>query len=167
VAGAVLNDVGPKLSPVGLARIAGYTGIKSQAADWAEAAAYAKAINAAAFPDYGEADWEAFARRLFVADGAGGLKLDYDPEIAAPFRAANTDAPPIDLTPLFLGLTTDRPVLLLRGALSDLIDPPLADEMRSLAPHMAYAEVPRVGHAPMLDEPAAVGALEAWLAAAP
>jgi pimeloyl-ACP methyl ester carboxylesterase len=167
VAGAVLNDVGPRLSPVGLARIAGYTGLKSSAADWDEAAAYARAINEVAFPSYGQADWHAFAQRLFARAPDGGLTLDYDPEIAAPFRAANTDAPPLDLTPLFLGLTKDRPVLLVRGSLSDLIDAPLADEMRRLAPQMAYAEVEGVGHAPLLTEPAAKAALDAWLDLAP
>ena len=69
--------------------------------------------------------------------------------------------------PLFLNLNLGRPVLLVHGALSDLIDQALVDEMRELAPDMAYVQAPRVGHAPMLTEPVAWAAVEAWLDAAP
>jgi pimeloyl-ACP methyl ester carboxylesterase len=164
IAGAVLNDVGPELSPVGLARIGGYVGGGSTFATWDEAAAYAKAINGAAFPDYTDADWAAFARRLFDETPEGTLVLAYDPQIAAPFKAADPDAPPADMTPLFRALAACGPLLLVRGGISDLIDPPIVERMRAAAPAMAYAEIPNVGHAPMLTEPAAWAALEAFLA---
>lgn len=167
VAGAVLNDVGPKLSPEGLKRIGGYVGLSSDVADWKEAAAYAKAVNGAAFPDEMDAYWEAFARRLFTTDDAGKIVLDYDPDIAEPFKHVDPDVPAPDLVPLFLNLNLGRPVLLVHGALSDLIDQDLVDEMRALAPDMAYVQVPRTGHAPMLTEVAAWAAVEAWLADAP
>jgi pimeloyl-ACP methyl ester carboxylesterase len=167
VAGAVLNDVGPKLSPVGLKRIAGYVGLSSEVADWKGAGSYAKAVNGAAFPDETDAFWDAFARRLFTTDEAGEIVLDYDPDIAAPFKHVDPDAPAPDLVPLFLNLNLGRPVLLVHGALSDLIDQELVDEMRELAPDMAYCQVPRTGHAPMLTEPVAWAAAEAWLDAAP
>ncbi len=171
VAGAVLNDVGPQLSPVGLARISAYAGASPNPADWAGAAAYAKQVNGAAFPDFQNADWDAFARRIFIEDEAG-LRLDYDPDISVPFKQANNPKgenakPPPDLTPLFLNLAKDRPVLLVRGAISDLLDAPLSDAMRATAPSMAYAEVPAVGHAPTLSEPFAWAAIEIWLADAP
>lgn len=167
VAGAVLNDVGPKLSPVGLKRIGGYVGLSSEVADWKAAAAYAKAVNGEAFPDGDDAFWEAFARRLFTTDETGKIVLDYDPDIAVPFKQADPDAPAPDMVPLFLNLNLGRPVLLVHGELSDLIDQALVDEMRELAPEMAYVQVPRVGHAPMLTEAPAWAAIEAWLAAAP
>ena len=167
VAGAVLNDVGPKLSPVGIKRISGYVGLSSEVADWKGAAAYAQVVNGAAFPDETGAYWDAFARRLFVTDEAGKIVLDYDPDIAAPFKHVDPDAPAPDLVPLFLNLNLGRPVLLVHGALSDLIDQELVDEMRELAPDMTYVQVPRTGHAPMLTEPVAWAALEAWLADAP
>lgn len=170
VAGAVLNDVGPELSPVGLARIGGYvgqgTGQGAPVRSWDEAAEYARRTNVAAFPAYGPEDWSAFARRLFREDEEGRPVLDYDPAIAAPFRAAPAGPAP-DLWPLFAGLAAGRPTLLVRGALSDLIDADIARRMRAAAPAMAYAEVPRVGHAPMLTEPEARAALAAFLDAAP
>jgi pimeloyl-ACP methyl ester carboxylesterase len=167
VAGAVLNDVGPSLNPEALKRIGAYTGRDPQVTDWAGAAAYARQVNAAAFPDYGPAQWDAFARRIFM-EGPGGVpRLAYDPDIAAPIRAAGPEALAPDITPLFLTLATGRPLLLVRGAISDLLDAPRAEAMRIQAPLMAYAEVPNVGHAPMLDEPEALKALATFLEEAP
>uniref|UniRef100_B0T5B7 Alpha/beta hydrolase fold n=1 Tax=Caulobacter sp. (strain K31) TaxID=366602 RepID=B0T5B7_CAUSK len=163
IAGTLLNDVGPELSPVGLARIGGYVGGGSAFATWNEAAAYAKAINGAAFPDYTDADWATFARRLVDETAEGTLVLAYDPDIAAPFKAADPDAPPADMTPLFRALAACGPLLLVRGGISDLIDPPIVERMRAAVPAMAYAEVPNAGHAPMLTEPEAWAAIEAWL----
>ena len=164
IAGAVLNDVGPELSPVGLARIGGYVGAGAAFATWEEVATYAKAINSAAFPAYTNAAWATFARRLVDEAPDGTLVLSYDPDISVPFRAADPQAPAPDMSPLFRALAACGPLLLVRGGLSDLIDPPIAERMRAAAPAMAYAEVPGVGHAPMLTEPQAWAAIEALLA---
>ena len=51
----------------------------------------------------------------------------------------------------------------MRGAISDLIDPPIVARMLVAAPDMAYAEVPAVGHAPMLTEPEAWSAIATFL----
>lgn len=177
IAAAVLNDVGPELSTVGLARIAGYTGLASRFETWEAAVAYAKAINEAAFPSYGPQDWEVFARRLFDQTD-DSFVLAYDPDIAAPIKAAAEAAAktqaeggqalaPPDMYPLFRALAKDRPLLLVRGAISDLIDIDIAQRMRAAAPDMAYAEVPGVGHAPMLTEPEAWSAIEKLLVEAP
>ena len=53
------------------------------------------------------------------------------------------------------------------GAASDLLDAETAAAMREAAPHAVIAEVPGVGHAPMLDEPEALAAIKAHLDAAP
>ena len=163
IAAAALNDVGPQLAAAGLARIASYAGQAPAVADWADAAAYAKAVNGAAFPAYGPADWAAFSRRLF-RDGEEGPVPDYDPAIMQPL----VSAAPVDLWPLFARLAEGgRPLLLLRGANSDVLEADAVAGMRQAAPQMAYAEVAGVGHAPMLDEPQARAALQAFLAAAP
>lgn len=177
IAAAVLNDVGPELSPVGLARIAGYTGMANRFETWDDAVAYAKAINQAAFPAYGPEDWDTFARRLFDKKD-GEYILAYDPDISAPIKAAaqaaaktqaESDAAlaPPDMYPLFRALAKDRPLLLVRGGISDLIDAGIAERMRAAAPHMAYVEVPGVGHAPMLTEPQAWAGIENLLETAP
>lgn len=162
VAGAVLNDVGPELVPGAVSRITGYVGVAPPVASWDDAVGYARGLNAIAFPGADDAFWERFARRVFREDADGRPVLAYDPTIADIFRVAPTGPGP-DLWPLFEGLTAGRPTLLIRGALSDLVDPEIAGRMREAAPQMAYAEVPNVGHAPMLNEPASQAALAAFL----
>jgi pimeloyl-ACP methyl ester carboxylesterase len=63
----------------------------------------------------------------------------------------------------FRRLARNRPTLLVRGALSDLVEPAQASYMRRAAPRMQYVEVPDVGHAPMLTEPPAREAIEQFL----
>ena len=65
---------------------------------------------------------------------------------------------------LYKRLAKNRPTLLIRGGNSDIVGPEEAQYMRTAVPALRYAEVPRVGHAPMLTEPAAREALESFLA---
>jgi pimeloyl-ACP methyl ester carboxylesterase len=172
VAAAVLNDVGPELAPEGVKRIAAFAGVTAEVGTWAEAADFARARNQAAFPDYAPEQWMACARRLFV-EKDGRPVLDYDPDIAKAFAPpppppeGQPPPPPVDLWPLFKGLAAGRPLLTVRGARSDLLSADIAARMRDAAPQMAYAEVKGVGHAPMLDEPEALAAIDALLEAAP
>ena len=166
VAAAILNDIGPEVAPEGLARIAAYTGQKVEIRNWDDAADYARRTNGAALPHYGPDDWMTFARRVFREGPDGAPVLDYDPDITAPMRAGGKDALVPDLWPAFRNLAKGRPLLLVRGATSDLLSPDIAGRMREAAPHMAFVEVPGVGHAPMLDEPAARDAILDFLARA-
>ena len=166
IAAAILNDVGPEVSLVGLTRIAAYAGQPVDTPTWDDAVAYVRKHNAIALPHYTDADWEAFARRVF-REGPDGPVLDYDPDIAVPIRAAGQAALVPDLWGDFERLATGRPTLLIRGATSDLLDAEIAGRMRARAPEMGYVEVPDVGHAPMLDEPTAEAAILAFLGAVP
>jgi pimeloyl-ACP methyl ester carboxylesterase len=161
VAGAVLNDVGPEIGADGLARISAYVGQPLTVKSWDEAADYVNRQNAKAFPGYAREDWLRMARRLFVEDNQGVPSLDYDPAIAVLLRGA-PGIPAPDLWPLWHTLSAGRPLLLLRGALSDLLEPSIVARMRDTAPHMAYAEIADVGHAPMLDEPEALSAINTF-----
>jgi pimeloyl-ACP methyl ester carboxylesterase len=163
IAAAIINDVGPEVAKEGLARIAAYSGQPVDTPGWAEAAAYVKSINAVAFPRYTDADWDAFARRVFRIGTEGSPVLDYDPDIAVPIRAAGAKALVPNLWPMFSRLTKARPVLLVRGENSDLLSEAIAAKMRKRAPKMDFVEVPGVGHAPMLDEPEAKAAIFPFL----
>ena len=164
ITAAILNDIGPEVSPVGLARIGAYAGQPVETPTWAEAAAYVKRINTVAFPLYSDADWDAFARRTFREGTEGTPVLDYDPDIAVPIRAMGARALVPNLWPWFRRLARKRPTLLVRGGTSDLLGADIAEKMRKAAPAMAYVEVPGVGHAPMLDEPEAKAAIFEFLA---
>lgn len=164
IAAAVLNDVGPKLSRQGLARIGGYVGGARPVASWTEAAEAVRAIAGVAYPERleDEAFWLAFAHRTFRTRDDGMLETDYDPHIALAFAAVD-EAPPADMTPLFQALAA-KPVLSVRGGISDILSAECVAEMHALKPDLDLAEVANVGHAPMLDEPEAWDAVLSFLA---
>ena len=166
VSAAVLNDVGPEVSTVGIERIKSYVGKKVDIGSWDEAASYLKSINGVAFPDNRDSDWATFARRTF-AEREGGPVLDYDPAIMQPLSQNRYKAMTVIAWFLFKRLARTVSFLLIRGELSDLLSKEIADKMRLRAPAMAYAEVPRVGHAPTLSEPAAAKAIAKFLSEAP
>lgn len=161
--GIVLNDVGPVLEVAGLERISGYVGRTAAVTDWDSAAAYCEMTNGYAFPGYDVADWSAFARRLFIEDEAGIPRLAYDPAIAAGLAGEQPTAVPPDLWPMWDALAP-LPILTIRGGISDILSAETLAEMARRHPDMKAVEVPSVGHAPMLDEPEAVAAIESYLA---
>lgn len=165
IAASVLNDVGPQLSAEGLSRIAAYVGHVQPVDDWAAAAEAVRAINGSAFPERADDEdfWLAFARRTLRTREDGRLEFDYDPHIALAFADFDADSPPPDLTPLFQALSA-KPVLSVRGALSDLMTDAAIAHMRDIAPAMESVTIDAVGHAPMLDEPEAWDAVLDFLA---
>ena len=167
IAAAALNDVGPKLEAGGLARIAAYVGRGHPLRSWDEAIASVRAINGSAYPERldDERFWSAFARRIYRERADGGLETAYDDNIALAFTDPETAAP-VDMTPLFQALA-GKPVLSLRGALSDILSPDGVAHMRAVKGDLVAVDVPQVGHAPMLDEPDAWDALLEFLAKAP
>ncbi|MBV6424935.1 MAG: 2-succinyl-6-hydroxy-2,4-cyclohexadiene-1-carboxylate synthase [Steroidobacteraceae bacterium] len=167
LAGAVLNDVGPTIDPAGAARIRSYVGKAPPITSWEGAVAYAKLVNGAALPQFTDSDWDAMARRMFRRVEGGPPQLNYDPAILAPVGPIRMRIAEWLAWAAFRRLARGRPVLLLRGALSDILAPATVARMRRAAPALQFAEIPGVGHAPMLSEPAARSALAAFLAAAP
>lgn len=162
VAAAALNDVGPEVAPEGIARILSYAGQPVEIRSWDDATAYVERINAVAFPDYGEQDWRKVAKRTF-RDAADGPVLDYDPAIAVASSKPPPPWAPLLARYLFRRLTRGRPVLLIRGALSDILSTTIAERMQRMAPKMHRVDVSGVGHAPSLSEPQAVDAIRAFL----
>jgi pimeloyl-ACP methyl ester carboxylesterase len=167
VAAAALNDVGVRIDPAGIERIAAYVGRTRAVESWRAAAEAVRSIAGSAYPGrLGDEDfWLAFARRTFRERQDGMIEPDYDPAIALAFADANSAAP-ADMTPLFQALAV-KPVLVVRGALSDILAPETVAAMRAIKPDLETVEVDNVGHAPMLDEPEAWEALLTFLAKAP
>jgi pimeloyl-ACP methyl ester carboxylesterase len=167
VAAAVLNDIGPVISEKGLARIAGYTGQCAAVASWRDAADYVRDINACAFPGNRDDEWDKWARRAFEPDEQGQLVPRYDPNIAVALQTGKLKPTSLPARMAFRHLARKRPTLLVRGALSDLVEPAQASWMKKTAPGMQYVEVPDVGHAPMLTEPGAWEAIRTFLTQVP
>lgn len=161
LAGVVLNDIGPEVDPRGIERIRGYTGRLPPVRSWADAAAQARTIYAVALPGLTDEQWLAYCRQSY-REGADGVPvLDMDPRIGDAIREG--PAVPPALWHAFEALRP-IPTLAIRGATSDLLSPEIFARMKAAKPDLVQVEVPNRGHAPLLDEPAAVEAIEAFLA---
>jgi len=164
LAGAVLNDVGPELEPAGLARIRTYVGKAVWHPTWMHAARAVAEGNSDVYPGYGIEDWLRMAKRLYRVNSSGRIVLDYDMKIAEPFRVPGNEAGAgPDMWPTIDALR-DKPVLVVRGERSDILSAETADKMLARLPQGELVMVPGVGHAPTLDEPEVVEAIERLLA---
>lgn len=162
IAGVLLNDVGPEMSPAGLERIRGHVGQGRSFPTWMHAARALIETQGDLFPDYSVSNWLDIAKRGMVVGSNGRIVFDYDMRIAEAMAEPDGDAA-ADLW-LTLQSLQGRPVALLRGALSDVVDEQVFLKMTDLLPGADAVEIPRVGHAPMLTESAAVSAIERLLA---
>ena len=159
----VLNDIGPELSKVGLDRISSYVGQGGPISTWEEAVAYNRSINSIAFPTLSDDQWETFTRQLF-SERDGAPYLDYDPAISQAVKADDGSAVPPDLWPVYQ-LLNAQPLMLVRGAISDLLNNEIKDRMMEEVPGLEYLEVPKVGHAPMLIDERVTDAIERFIRA--
>ena len=161
IARIVLNDVGPALEPHGLERIRTYVGRTAPVGSWPEAVAQARGIYGAAWPDLSDERWERIARASYRRNAQGMLEIDADPGIAGQLRDTATPAAP-DLWPLWSALAA-VPMLAIRGAHSDLLSAATLVRMQREKPDLRVLTVANRGHAPLLDEPECVAAIDAFL----
>lgn len=161
IAGALLNDIGPVLDARGLERIRAYVGRPQNWPTWLHAARFLKEAQGDRYPDWALDRWIAYAKRLCRLTPAGRAVFDYDMRIAEPFRVPGGETG-FDLWSAYAGLK-GIPSLVLRGELSDLLSSETVERMKAENPAMESVIVPRVGHAPTLDEPEATAAIDALL----
>jgi pimeloyl-ACP methyl ester carboxylesterase len=164
IAASILNDIGPELSKAGLDRIGTYVGDDVRFASWDAAADAIAALNGNVPTVYTRDDWLQMARRI-CRERNGDIAFDYDMAIAHPFTVKGP-APKMDMWPLFRTLA-QKPLLVVRGELSDLLSGEAAARMQAAAPAAQFVTVPGVGHPPDLSEPAAVAAIDGFLAGLP
>lgn len=162
LAGAVLNDVGPEISPEGLSRIRSYVGKSNTWPTWVHAARAVAEANGDVFPTYQLEDWLAMAKRLYRLNSAGRIVLDYDMKIAEPFRVPGNEAGP-DMWRALDRLKT-VPTLIVRGGKSDILAAATAERMKAALDQAELVTLPDIGHAPTLNEPAAVAGIDRLLA---
>ena len=160
--GVLLNDIGPVIASDGMARIRSYVGKSASWPTWLHAARGIAEGEQDMFPRYGIEDWLRVAKRRCRLTSAGRVVFDYDMRIGEPIREAPVDAPAPDLWPAFSALR-GRPIALLRGARSDLLTQASAEEMAQRLTSLELTVVPDVGHAPSLEEPESVDAIDRLL----
>jgi pimeloyl-ACP methyl ester carboxylesterase len=163
IAGALINDIGPVIEETGLDRIRAHVGKSQNWPTWIHAARDLADAQRAIYPDYDLTQWLGLAKRFNRLTPAGRIVPDYDMKIAEPMRQVPPE-PAADLWPAFAALKS-VPLTILRGELSDILSAATAKEMVKRHPGAKLVTLPRVGHAPALDEPASIKAIDAFLKA--
>lgn len=155
----VLNDVGPVVTAVSLARIREYIGKAPCFTDMAAAERYVRAVSAP-FGPHSDAQWRTLTGNVVRRDPDGQFRMHYDPAIAAP-DAASALGKDIVLWPYYDAIGC--PTLLVRGAVSDLLTRDTAMAMTHRGPKAKLVEFSGVGHAPTLMQEDQVAAVNEFL----
>ena len=109
--------------------------------------------------DLSDAQWRHLALHNARPLPGGGFGLAYDPAIGDALRAN----PIVDIDLWALWDSIACPVLVLRGAQSDLLTREVAQEMTRRGPKAALIEFAGCGHAPALMSPEQIGVVRDWL----
>ncbi len=166
IAAAVINDVGPEVEAAGLERIREYVGQGRSYETWVHAARALQEANRTIYPGYELPDWLRLAKRCMVIGSGGRIVFDYDMNIAEPFEAPEGPAPAPEVMWALYDMLATRPLLVLRGAHSDILSADVAARMAARSASVELVTIADVGHAPTLDEPEAIAAIGRLLARA-
>lgn len=153
----VLNDIGAFVPQEAMARIRDYMGQEPVFADLAALEAHLRLVHAP-FGPLTDAQWQHLAETS-ARRSDGGVAMHYDPGIARPIVAQEAQA--LDMKALWSAVRL--PVLLIRGAESDILTPDTAAEMAA-RPNVELAEIARAGHAPALIDQAQIALVAGFLA---
>jgi pimeloyl-ACP methyl ester carboxylesterase len=161
IASLVLNDNAPHLAPAAIARIRDYAGQPPAFATVSELEAFFRQV----YKPYGwlsDAQWRRLAETSTRRLPDGRVTPHYDPAMVRQFSDHPDD---YELWEHYDRLR--MPVLLLRGAESDLVLPEVAGQMLARGPGALglarVVEVPGCGHAPALNVPQQLEAVRAFI----
>jgi pimeloyl-ACP methyl ester carboxylesterase len=114
-----------------------------------DGASILRSLFAAQFPKVSPMQWLAAAHRAWRNDGAD-LKPTYDVRLALSLAGVDTEKP---LPVLWKEFDTivDRPMLVIRGANSDILSAETVEAMAARHPGMEVVEVPDQGHVPLFE----------------
>jgi len=157
----VLNDIGCEIDPAGAVRIASYVGeAPERFTDLGEVVKYYKNN----YPPMATLADSVVAEQVkwSVKPGAeGGLVWKMDANVRRPLRGG-TAQQRLDLWVPYARIAC--PVLIVRGADSDILASATASRMCRVHKQAKAVEVPGVGHAPSLTEVEALGAIKEFFA---
>jgi pimeloyl-ACP methyl ester carboxylesterase len=155
----VLDDIGGFVGVEALRSIASYVGTDPSFPDRAGLEAFMRQVNVG----YGPLTDEQWAHLVEVGSrhdpATGTWRQHYDPKLAEPFKEGFSED--VSLWPVWDAIRC--PVLLLRGALSEILTAETAAEMLRRKPGTGYVEFPGVGHAPMLMAADQIAPVRAFL----
>lgn len=142
----VLNDAGPVVTKVSLERIATYVGIAPTFPSIEAADQYIRAVSAT-FGPHTDAEWRFLTEVVVRKLPDGSYKMHYDPRLAEPFKHLMPEGD-LELWPLYDAVRS--PMLVVRGAQSDLLTRATCEAMKTRGPKAEVVEIEGVGHAPTL-----------------
>ena len=141
----VMNDAGPLVPAAALRRLGGYVGKDPRFKNFEEFETHVRQVSAP-FGPLTDAQWRHLAIHSAKKFDDGTYGFKYDPVIGTPFNAGIYK----DVDMWSLWEKVHCPVLILRGAESDLLLKETAEKMREREAPTRLVEFPGIGHAPML-----------------
>jgi pimeloyl-ACP methyl ester carboxylesterase len=152
----LLNDIGPEIDPVGVARIGSYVGdAPERFKDLGEVVKYYREN----YPPMAKlADHAAREQVKWSVKPApdGNLMWKMDPNVRRPVRGG-TAQQRLDLWVPYARITA--PIMIVRGADSDILASATASRMCTVHHLAKSVEIPGVAHAPSLTEPESLAAI--------
>ena len=159
----VVNDIGPVINPAGMERIASRVGRKNGSYATVEEYVDHDLLSYFYFlKDRPRQQLVDQARWYLRQNEDGTYRAKYDPAIGG---GTSSDPEALQKAAKFFWSAWGSitcPLMLIRGAESDLLSPETARAMGEAQPGMKMVEVPGASHAPFLDEPAALAALDGF-----
>jgi pimeloyl-ACP methyl ester carboxylesterase len=162
IAGAVLNDIGPVIEPGGLVRIKSYVGKLPRPKSFEEGAEILRRLFGHQFTSLTDEEWLAYSHRTFKVEQRS-LTAAYDVKLAATLQGIDFNRPLPPLWKEFDSLAR-VPLLVVRGANSDLLSEETVAAMRGRRAAMETINVPDQGHPPFLTARDEISRIAAFVA---
>jgi pimeloyl-ACP methyl ester carboxylesterase len=151
MAGVVLNDIGPVIETRGLVRIKSYVGKLPQPDNFPDAADILRRLFGTQFPKLTPEDWQAFARRTY-REKDGTLVPTHDVKLGKTLEGIDLQRETLPALWKEFDALARLPLMVVRGANSDVLSPATVTAMRERRPDLELLEVPDQGHAPLLAD---------------
>lgn len=164
LAAVVINDIGPEINPAGIERIQSYVGNQEAPRTWEEAIEQTRTNYGDFLPGLSDDDWDSMVWKAYRKGEDGVPIVDYDPNVGRALAEVGAQAG--DPWTFFDALGPVRTTLLW-GELSDILTKDIVDKMAARKPDLDVVRVDNRGHAPLLDEPECLAAIDAVLAEVP